>query len=217
MNRVKVIAALFVAFLAPAALTADYEITLRGGVRYWSHRKPSEKKGAYVFTATDGTLLSVRKGDVASIRSGDGPKPETTVEPVGGTSLAAAARNQRAVAQKIHERPRDVPQNSDAYRPGVGVPLPAGSNDYVVGKTWAPPPGNTVYSGAAPTGVPSGDAPKGAPSGDAPKGAPATDAPKGAPSRDAPKGAPASDAPIGAPEADAVPPPPPPPPRLPVR
>lgn len=194
MERVKVIAALFVAFLAPAVLTADYEITLRGGVRYWSHRKPAEKNGAYVFTATDGTLLSVRKKDVASIRTGDGPKPESPVEPLGGTSLAGAARNQRALTQKIHERPRSVPQNNDAYRPGVGVPLPAGANDYVVGKTWAPPPGSTVYSGAAPTGVPSGDAPKGVPSGDAPKGAPSKDAP------------------IGAPEADAVPPPPPPPP-----
>ena len=204
MSDVKAIAALFVALLAPSVLTADYEITLRGGVRYWSHRKPAEKSGAYVFTATDGTLLSVRKRDVASIRTGDGPKPESTVEPLGGTSLAGAARNQRALTQKIHERPRpSVPQNNDAYRPGVGVPLPAGANDYVVGKTWAPPPGSTVYSGAAPTGVPSGDAPKGVPSGDAPKGAP---------SKDAPKGAPSGDAPIGAPEADAVPPPPPPPP-----
>ena len=200
----KIASALLAAVLLPALLAADYEIRLKGGARYWTRTKPVEKNGAVVFKATDGTLLSVRRRDVASIRAGEAPKAENATEPMGATSPAGAARTQREVAQRLHEKPRSMPQNSDAYRPGVGVPLPAGANDYVVGKTWAPPPGSTVYSGSAPTGVPSGDAPKGVPAGDAPKGTPARDAPKGAPSTDAPK---------GAPPMDAVPPPSPPPPR----
>src|SRR5438128_1179595 len=101
----KIAGAILAAIFASAHLWADYEITLRGGVRYWSRQKPAEKNGAYVFTATDGTLLSVRKKDVASIHTGDGPKPETTAEPLGETSPAAAARNQREIARRIHEQP----------------------------------------------------------------------------------------------------------------
>ena len=179
----KAASALLALLLAPSLLHADYKITLRGGASYWAKHRPAERKGAYVFTATDGTLLSVRKSDVASIRVAEGPRPENATPPIGGMSPVEAARNQREIAKSLRERPKTMPQNNDAYRPGVGVPLPAGKNDYVVGKTWAPPPSGTVYSGPAPTGVPSGDAPKGAPSMDAPKGAPEVSAtnPQGAP------------------------------------
>lgn len=198
----KIASALLAALLLPALLSADYEIRLKGGARYWTRKKPVERNGAVLFTATDGTFLSVRRADVASIRAGEAPKVEKTPEPTGETSPVDAARHQRELARRLHPNSPEMPQNNDAYRPGVGVPFAPGTNDYVVGKTWAPPPGSTVYSGPAPSGVVSGDAPKGVPSGDAPKGAPG---------RDAPKGAPSTDAPIGAPPADAVPPPPPPP------
>ena len=167
---------LFAFFLASVPLRGDYLISMRGDVSYLSHQKPALKNGSYVFTATDGTLLSVRKADVTSIRVAPRPKPEMAPEDLGVTSSAAgAAKNQREVARRIHEnheKPKTMPQNSDAYRPGVGVPHMPGTNDYVVGKTWAHPTGSTVYTGPAPTGVPSGDAPKGVPSGDAPKGTP---------------------------------------------
>lgn len=192
---------LFAALLVTAPLLGDYEILLRGGARYVSHAKPSEKSGGYVFTATDGTLLSVRKSEVRSIRVAPVAKPDTIPGSLGATpSVAGAARNQREAAKRIRDkpRPRTMPQNNDAYRPGVGVAPMPGSNDYVVGKTWAPPPGSAVYSGPAPTGVPSSDAPKGAPSTDAPTPVPSGDAPTGVPSGDAPR-------------AQPVPPPPPPP------
>lgn len=178
MKSVSILLAIL--FAAPALLHADYQITLHGGTSYRTRQKPTEKNGAYVFTATDGTLLSVRKKDVASVRRAAEPAAERTLPPVGNTSPVEAARQQQELARTLREnhrnRPANVPQDSDAYRPGVGMPLPAGSNDYVVGKTWAPPPSGTVYSGPAPTGVSSGDAPKGAPSMDAPKGAPSVDA-----------------------------------------
>jgi hypothetical protein len=164
---------------SPVLRAADYQVLLRGGASYRTHRKPAEKNGAYVFTATDGTFLSVRKKDVASVRPVTEPAPAITLPDVEETSPVAAARNQQRLAKKIHENGRgssETPQSNVAYRPGVGVPLPAGSNDYVVGKTWAAPPSGTVYTGSAPKGAPSGDAPKGAPSMDAPKGAPAVDA-----------------------------------------
>lgn len=177
MRIVSIVAALVLS--SRALVAADYQVVLRGGASYRTHRKPAEKNGAYVFTATDGTLLSVRKNDVVSVRAVSEPAPEITLPGVGDTRPVAAARNQQQLAKKIHENarhPAEVPQKNDAYRPGVGVALPAGSNDYVVGKTWAAPPSGTVYTGSAPTGAPSGDAPKGAPSMDAPKGAPAVDA-----------------------------------------
>jgi hypothetical protein len=196
---VKLASALLAILLASAAVQADYQITLRGGTTYWSKRKPAEKNGGYVFTATDGTLLSVRKKDVASIRVAEAPRPENVTPPVGGMSPVEAARKQREIAKSLRERPKTMPQNNDAYRPGIGVPFPAGQNDYVVGKTWAPPPSGKVYSGAAPTGVVSGDAPKGAPSMDAPKGAP-----------DAGATNPQSAPPPPPPPAPSTPPPPPP-------
>jgi len=205
---VKAVGVLVAVLLALSPLRGDYTIVLRGGTHYVSPRKPAEKNGAYVFTTTDGTLLSVRKSDVASIRAVSAPKPDRPLEDLGATSsLAGAARSQRETARRIHERPKTMPQKNDAYRPGVGVPYLPGSNDYVVGKTWAPPAGSAVYTGDAPTGVPSSDPPKGAPSADAPTGAPSTDAPTSVPSGDAPKGVPSGDAPTGQP-----PPPPPPPP-----
>jgi hypothetical protein len=159
--------------LACAPLRGDYLISMRGGASYRSLKKPLLKNGAYVFTAADGTLLSVRKADVTSVRVAPIEKRETAPEDMGVTSsLAGAAKNQREAAHKIHEKPATMPQNNDAYRPGVGVPNMPGTNDYAVGKTWAHPAGSTVYSGPAPTGVPSGDAPKGVPSGDAPKDTP---------------------------------------------
>jgi hypothetical protein len=174
---VKTAGVLFALFMACAPLRGDYLISMRGDISYRSHKKPAEKNGTYVFTATDGTLLSVRKSEVTSIRLAPIPKPEMAPEDLGVTSsLAGAAKNQRETAHRIHEKPiekpKAMPQNNDAYRPGVGVPHMPGTNDYVVGKTWAHPTGSTVYSGPAPTGVPSGDAPKGVPSGDAPKGTP---------------------------------------------
>ena len=202
----KAIGALFALLLASSPLRGDYTILLRGGAHYVSRGRPAEKNGAYVFTATDGTLLSVRKADVASIRAIAAPKPARLPEDLGATSsLAGAARSQREASRRLHEKPVTVPQKDDAYRPGVGVPYMPGSNDYVVGKTWAPPTGSAVYTGDAPTGVPSSDAPKGAPSASAPTGAPSTDAPTNVPSGDAPKGVPSGDAP-------KAPPPPPPPP-----
>ena len=181
---------LFVAFLASSPLGADYEIVLRGGAHYASRRKPAEKNGAYVFTATDGTLLSVRKSEVASIRVARAAKPETTPADLGATSsMAGAARSQREAAKRLRARPKTMPQNSDAYRPGVGVAPMPGSNDYVVGKTWAPPPGSTVYSGDAPQGVPSEPAPTGAPEESAPTAMQSGDAPTGVQSGDVPRAA----------------------------
>jgi hypothetical protein len=173
MKAVKTIGVLLAAALASSTLSGDYLVSLSGGAEYRSHKKPSQRNGTYVFTATDGTLLSVRKADVTSIRVAPAPQPEMAPAHLGVTSsVAGAAKNQREVARRTHEKPKTMPQNSDAYRPGVGAPLMPGTNDYLVGKTWAPPAGSTVYSGAAPTGVPSGDAPTGVPSGDAPKGEP---------------------------------------------
>jgi hypothetical protein len=181
-DRVKIATVLFALLLASAPLRGDYLVSMRGGVSYRSVKNPALKNGTYVFTATDGTLLSVRKADVTSIRAVPIARPEMVPEDLGVTSsLAGAAKNQRETARKIHEKPKTMPQKNDAYRPGVGVPLMPGTNDYLVGKTWAPPAGSAVYTGDAPKGVPSGDAPAGAPSGPAPTGVMSGDAPKGEP------------------------------------
>jgi hypothetical protein len=181
-ERVKIASGLFALLLACAPLRGEYLVSMRGGVSYHSLKNPASKNGTYVFTATDGTLLSVRKADVTSIRLVPTPKPEMAPEDLGRTSsLAGAAKHQRETTHKIHEKPKTMPQKNDAYRPGVGVPLMPGTNDYLVGKTWAPPAGSAVYTGDAPKGVSSGDTPTGAPSGDAPTGVMSGDAPKGEP------------------------------------
>ena len=172
----KIAAALLAAFLAPALLRAEYKIVLRGGVTYWTKKAPAERNGAYVFTATDGTLLSVRKADVASVGVAEAPRVESSMEAPAEISPVDAARYQHELAKSLRARPKNMPQDTSAYRPGVGVPYPAGANDYVVGKTYAAPPGSAVYSGAAPSEVPSGSAPTGVPSGDVPRGAPAVNA-----------------------------------------
>jgi hypothetical protein len=215
----KAAAALLAFLLAPALLRAEYRIVLRGGVTYWTKKAPVEKNGAYVFTATDGTLLSVRKSDVTSVGAAEAPRVESSMETPGEVSPVDAARYQREIAKSLRERPKNVPQNTSAYRPGVGVPYPAGANDYVVGKTWAPPPGSAVYSGTAPGDVPSGSAPTGVPSGDVPRGAPAVNAtstpsappppPANAPPPPTEKAPPTESAPAPPPPQEAPPPPPP--------
>jgi len=162
--------------LAPALLRAEYKIVLRGGVVYWTAKKPAEKNATYVFTATDGTLLSVRKSDVASVGVAEAPRVESSVEAPAEVSPVDAARHQRALEKSLRERPRNMPQNTDAYRPGVGMPYMPGKNDYLVGKTYAPPAGSTVYSGSAPTDVTSGEVPTGVPSGEPPTGVPSVSA-----------------------------------------
>ena len=207
--------------LAPALLRAEYKIVLHGGVTYWTKTKPAERNGAYVFTATDGTLLSVRKRDVASIGQAEAPRIESTMEAPGEISPVDAARRQRALAKSLRERPKNMPQNTDAYRPGVGVPYPAGTNDYVVGKTYAPPPGSTVYSGAAPTDevaptrTAPGEAPTGVPSGDAPHAPPSVNA-TATPAAPPPPGPTATPPPTEAPPpTETAPAPPPAPPAAP--
>lgn len=213
----KVAAAVLALLVAPALLRAEYKIVLHGGVTYWSKKAPAEKNGTYVFTATDGTFLSVRKRDVASVAVAEAPRVESAMETPGEVSPVDAARNQRALAKTLRERPRTMPQNTDAYRPGVGMPLPAGANDYLVGKTYAPPPGSVVYSGAAPSDVPSGSAPTGVPTVEPPRGAPeanATSTPAAPPPAPATEAAPPT---APAPPTETAPPtePPPPPPSPP--
>jgi hypothetical protein len=217
MNGMKVRALALALLLAPALLRAEYRIVLRGGVTYWTKKKPAERNGAYVFTATDGTLLSVKVRDVASVGQAEAPRVETTMETPGDVTPVEAARHQRALEESLHKRPKNVPQPTDAYRPGVGMPYMPGQNDYVVGKTWAPPAGSAVYSGSAPTDVPSGEVPTGVPSGDAPTGAPAVNAtnapaapPPPAPTATAPRteAPPPTETSPPTPPAPAAPPPP---------
>jgi len=209
------VAAFALALLMPALLRAEYRIVLRGGVTYWTKKKPAERNGAYVFTATDGTLLSVKAKDVASVGPAEAPRVESTMETPAEVSPVDAARHQRALEESLRKRPKNVPQPTDAYRPGVGVPYMPGQNDYVVGKTWAPPTGSAVYSGGAPTGVPSGEVPTGVLSGDAPTGAPsvsATNSPTAPPPTSPTATTPPTET---APPTESAPPTPPAPPTAP--
>ena len=206
----KVAAAVLAILLGPALLRAEYKIVLHGGVIYWSRKAPVEKNGTYVFTATDGTVLSVRKRDVASVGLAEAPRVESAMETPAEVSPVDAARNQREIAKSLRERPKNMPQNTDAYRPGVGMPYPAGAHDYVVGKTYAPPAGSVVYSGAAPSEVPSGSAPTGVPTAEPPRGAPeanATSAPAAPPPAPATPPSPPTEK---SPPTETAPPPPPP-------
>jgi hypothetical protein len=179
MQVVKRAAAALLLLLAPSILRAEYKIVLRGGTTYWTRTKPAERHGAYVFTATDGTLLSVRKSEVATLGVAEAPRVEATMEEPGEISPVDAVRHQRALEESLRKRPKNAPQPTDAYRAGVGVPYMPGQNDYVVGKTYAAPAGSTVYSGSAPTDVPAGEVPTGVRSGDAPQGAPSVNATNG--------------------------------------
>jgi hypothetical protein len=211
----KLAAMLLALSLAPAVVRAEYKLVLRGGATYWMKRKPVEKNGAYVFTATDGTLLSVRASDVSSLGAAEAPRVESVIEEPTAVSPVEAARRQHALEDSLKKRPRNVPQPTDAYRPGVGTPYMPGQNDYVVGKTWAPPTGSAVYSGAAPTSVTSGEPPAGVISGDAPLGAPsvgATSTPVAPPAAGETPGAPPTEV---APPTEAAPPTPAAPPTAP--
>jgi hypothetical protein len=146
--------------VAAPARSAEFRIELKGGVSYVTPARPTEKAGRYVFRAADGTLMSIRKADVAAVRPVSAGVKITKTEVLGLTSPAAAARNQKAVADELRQRRGNPMFRQDAYRPGVGVPYPEGSHDYVVGKTFAYPPSGAVYEGPAPTNVPEGDAPK---------------------------------------------------------
>jgi len=206
MMAVKIATAALALLLAPAALRAEYRIVLSGGATYWTKKKPVERNGAYVFTATDGTLLSVKARDVASVGQAQAPRVESTMETPAEATPVDAARHQRLLEESLRKRPKNAPQATDAYRPGVGVPYMPGQNDYVVGKTYAAPAGSAVYSGSAPTDVSAGEAPKGVPSGDAPTGAPAvsaTNAPAGTPTPEPTTTAPPTES---APPTEAAPP-----------
>jgi hypothetical protein len=160
-----------IAILLLPAPPVSYRIDLKGGATYWSPAKPGERSGRYVFRTAEGTLMSIRVSDVARIRQAAMPgKPGGSVE-LGPTSPAAAARNQKAVAERLRAARRRKPENllkQDPYRPGVGEPYPAAPNDYRVGKTFAYPPSGKVYEGPAPTNVPEGPAPTNVPEGPAP-------------------------------------------------
>lgn len=160
-----------IAILLLPASPVSYRIDLKGGATYWSAAKPGERSGRYVFRTADGTLMSIRVSDVARIRQAAMPGKPGDAIVLGPTSPAAAARNQKVVAEQLHAARRRKPDQvlkQDAYRPGVGEPYPASPNDYRVGRTFAFPPSGKVYEGPAPTNVPEGPAPTNVPEGPAP-------------------------------------------------
>ncbi len=169
-NFMKAMVGLIALLLLPAA-PASYRIDLKGGGTYWSASKPGERSGRYVFRTADGTVMSVRVSDVARVRRAATPgKPGDTLD-VGPTSPAAAAQNQKVVAEQLRAARRRKPKGllkQYPYRPGVGEAYPASPNDYRVGKTFAFPPSGKVYEGPAPTNVPEGSAPTNVPEGSAP-------------------------------------------------
>jgi hypothetical protein len=150
------------ALLTLSAIPTAYRIDLKGGVTYWSSAKPAERSGRYVFRTSDGTLMSIRRSDVARIRQSLTPAKPNDEKLLGPTSPAAAARNQKVVATQLHDARKNGPNGlfkQGPYRPGVGLPYPPAANDYKVGKTFAYPPSGTVYEGLPPGKVPEGPAP----------------------------------------------------------
>lgn len=156
----------------PSAGRADYRIESKGGGTFLATKKPVLKGAAYIFTKSDGTVMSVRKSDVVSIQKAVPPKPEQLAKPLGSTSPVLAADEQKAINKEIAKGGADkykgnllLDKNlkgdfkSDSYTPGVGMGLPSGTNDLQIGRTVAAPPSGKVLEGAPPTGVQSGAPP----------------------------------------------------------
>jgi hypothetical protein len=166
------------AFVVLAAVPSAYRIDLKGGGGYWANARPTEQSGRYVFRTTGGTLMSIRKSDVARIGREVAVSAPADVNLAGHASPAAAARNQKVYAGRLHVmRKTDVkpplPQQDpyfrqSPYRPGVGEAFPPSANDYTVGKTFAYPPSGKVYEGLPPNRPAEGLPPNKAPEGPAP-------------------------------------------------
>ncbi|MGH9443275.1 MAG: hypothetical protein ACRD16_13485 [Thermoanaerobaculia bacterium] len=150
------------AFLAVSVTPSIFRIDVKGGGFYWASARPSERSGRYVFRTASGTLMSIRKSDVAGIRAATIPARPDDTRDLGPTSPAAAARNQKLNAEELRSaRPAKVRSlfRQDPYRPGIGIAYPPSPNDYKVGKTFAFPSSGKVYEGPPPTNVPEGPPP----------------------------------------------------------
>ncbi len=165
------------AFVILSAVPSSYQINLKGGGTYLSRERPAEQSGRYVFRTPEGTLMSIRKTDVAQIRRSVAVAPAAETNRLGPTSPAAAAKYQKLYAGQLRgvRSAAPVPLSrqdpyfkQSPYRPGVGEAYPGSPNDYAVGKTFAYPPSGTVYEGLPPNKAPEGGAPNKTPEGPAP-------------------------------------------------
>jgi hypothetical protein len=133
--------------LLAAAASAEYRVTTRGGGEFWAAQKPKVQGQNYVFRNRDGTLMSLRRAEVVSVEERSLPKGKGVI-PVGRVSPAEAAGSKRSyVSPRPAPPPRPLPP---AYTPGIGV-APGTPDQYQYGRTLAPPPGDKVYEGPAPT------------------------------------------------------------------
>jgi hypothetical protein len=144
--------------LAGSPLFGDVRIDVKGGGVYWAKKAPAARGATYVFTDLHGTVMSLRKSDVVAIHAGTSPTLATKAEPIGYVSPVSAARAQQKINEKAAAAPpthafgqkEESDLDSQAFRPGVGLALPAAPGDYEVGRTIAPPASGAVTSGSAP-------------------------------------------------------------------